>query len=45
MKDINLAVELAKKALTKDPNYVDHDFRKEQLWGKNCKTQQNYFTN
>ena len=34
MKDINLALELAKKALTKDPNYVDHDFRKEQLWGE-----------
>ena len=33
-KDINLALELAKKALTKDPNYVDHDFRKEQLWGE-----------
>ena len=35
MKDINLALELAKKSLTKDPNYVDHDFRKEQLWGEN----------
>ena len=23
-----------KKALTKDPNYVDYDFRKEQLWGE-----------
>ena len=33
-KDINLALELAKKALTKDPNYVDHNFRKEQLWGE-----------
>ena len=33
-KDINLALELAKKALTKDPNYVDYDFRKEQLWGE-----------
>ena len=34
IKDITLALELAKKALTKDPNYVDYDFRKEQLWGE-----------
>ena len=34
MKDINLALELAKKALTKDPNYDDYNFRKEQLWGE-----------
>ncbi len=33
-KDIKLALELAKKALTKDPNYVNYDFRKEQLWGE-----------
>ena len=33
-KDINSALELAKKALNKDPNYVDYDFRKEQLWGE-----------
>ena len=33
-KDIKLALKLAKKALTKDPNYVDYDYRKEQLWGK-----------
>ena len=33
-KDIKLAVELAKKALIKDPNYVDYDFRKDQLWGE-----------
>ena len=33
-EDIKLALELAKKALTKDPNYVDYDFRKEQLWGE-----------
>ena len=32
-KDIKLALELAKKALTKNPNYVDYNFRKEQLWG------------
>ena len=37
-KDITLALELAKKALTKDPNYVDYDFRKEQLWGEKLQT-------
>ncbi len=34
MKDIKLALQLAKKALNKDPNYVNYDFRKEQLWGE-----------
>ena len=34
MKDIKLAIQLAKKALNKDPNYVNYDFRKEQLWGE-----------
>ena len=34
MKDINLALQLAKTALTKNPNYVDYDYRKEQLWGE-----------
>ena len=33
-KDINLAIQLAKKALTKDPNYADYNYRKEQLWGE-----------
>ena len=33
-KDINKAIVLAKKALNKDPNYVDFNYRKEQLWGK-----------
>ena len=33
-KDIKLALQLAKKALTKDPNYVNYNYRKEQLWGK-----------
>ena len=32
-KDINLALKLAKKALSKDPNYVNFEYRKEQLWG------------
>ena len=34
IKDINLALELTKKALAKDPNYVNYDYRKEQLWGE-----------
>ena len=33
IKDFNLALQLAKKALTKDPNYVNYEYRKEQLWG------------
>ena len=32
--DTKLAIELAKKALTKDPKYVNYDYRKEQLWGE-----------
>ena len=35
MTDIKLALELAKKSLAKDPNYVDYDYRSEQLWGEN----------
>ena len=38
IKDINLAIELAKKALAIDANYVDYDFRKEQLWGEKLQT-------
>ena len=38
LKDINLALELAKKALFKDPNYVNYDYRKEQLWGEKLQT-------
>ena len=34
MKDIKFSIELAKKALNKDPNYVDYEYRKKQLWGK-----------
>ena len=34
IKNINLALELAKKALAKDPNYVSFDYRKKQLWGE-----------
>ena len=32
--DNKLAIELAKKALAKDPKYVNYDYRKEQLWGE-----------
>ena len=34
IKDIKSALELAKKALYKDPRYVNYDYRKEQLWGE-----------
>ena len=37
-KDIELAIQLAKKALVKDPNYVNYDYRKEQLWGEKLQT-------
>ena len=33
-KDIEVALKLAKKALTKNYNYVNYDYRKEQLWGE-----------
>jgi len=32
--DNTLAIQLAKKALAKDPKYVNFDYRKEQLWGE-----------
>ena len=34
IQDIELAITLAKKALKKDPNYVNYDYRNEQLWGE-----------
>jgi len=36
--DIKLAIQLAKKALAKDPNYVNYEYRKEQLWGEKLQT-------
>ena len=33
-RDINKAIFLAKKALNKEPNYVEYVYRKEQLWGE-----------
>ena len=38
IKDIKLAINLAKKALNKDPNYVNYQYRKEQLWGEKLQT-------
>ena len=34
INNIKLAIQLAKKALAKDPKYVNFDYRKEQLWGE-----------
>ena len=34
INNTELAIQLAKKALAKDPKYVDYDYRKDQLWGK-----------
>ncbi len=34
IQDNKLAIQLAKKALVKDPKYVNYDYRKEQLWGE-----------
>ena len=34
IKDISLAIQLAKKALAKNANYVNFEYRKEQLWGE-----------
>ncbi len=38
IKNVKLALQLAKKSLTKDPNYVDYDYRKVQLWGEKLQT-------
>ena len=38
MKDLKLAIQLTKKALSKDPRYVNYDYRKEQLWGEKLQT-------
>ena len=38
MKDINLSLNLARKALTKNYNYVNYEYRKEQLWGEKLQT-------
>jgi len=38
ISDTKLAIQLAKKALAKDPKYVNYDYRKEQLWGEKLQT-------
>ena len=35
INNIEQAIQLAKKALAKDANYVSYEYRKEQLWGEN----------
>ena len=35
---MNSAILLAKKALIRNPNYVEYDYRKEQLWGEKLQT-------
>ena len=34
INDNKLAIKLAKKALAKNPKYVNYDYRNEQLWGE-----------
>ena len=34
LKNTKVALELAKKALSKNPNYVSYEYRKQQLWGE-----------
>ena len=34
INNTKLAIQLAKKALAKNPNYVNYKYRKEQLWGE-----------
>ena len=38
IKDIEFAIKITKTALTKNPNYVDYEYRKEQLWGEKLQT-------
>ena len=38
IQDNKLAIQLAKKALAKDPKYVNYNYRKEQLWGEKLQT-------
>ena len=37
-KNIQLALQLAKKALNNDPKYVNFEYRQEQLWGEKLQT-------
>jgi len=38
VNNTKLAIQLAKKALAKDPKYVNYNYRKEQLWGEKLQT-------
>ena len=38
MHDPKFAIQLAKKALAKNPKYVNYKYRKEQLWGEKLQT-------
>ncbi len=40
-KNFKESILLAKQALTKNPNYVDNEYRKEQLWGPKIQKQTN----
>ena len=40
-EDFTESILLAKKALSKNPNYVDIEYRKEQLWGQKLQKQTN----
>ena len=42
INDNKLAIQLAKKALAKDPRYVNYDYRKEQLWGEKLQISTEY---
>jgi len=37
-QDIKLALELVRKALKKEPKYVNYEYRQEQLWGNKLQT-------
>ena len=39
IEDISMALQLAKEALTKNHNYVNYEYRKEQLWGRKLQTE------
>ena len=46
LQNINSAIPLAKKALIKDPKYVQYNYRKEQLWGEKLQiSTEKLFTN
>ena len=40
-ENFNESILLAKKALSQNPNYVDNEYRKEQLWGQKIQKQTN----